>query len=113
MSSAGWASPVIGRVRSLAAEAELPTRGLLDEPDVRHRAGRVAVQGPGAPVELLHERAQLERDPQVAPEVDGEPEVLGHEVEREARVVVPVEHAVDVPLEEDAAGRAGDERASQ
>ena len=79
-------------------------------PHGRQLARPVAVQRTRPPVELLHERAELQRHAQLPAEVDREPEVLGHEVEREALVVVAVEHAVDVALEETDRRRAGGKR---
>src|SRR3954454_6815318 len=101
--------PSPGRLR----EPQLDAGRLLDPPDGAELARAVAVERAGAPVELLDEGAHLQRHPELPPEVDREPEVLGHKVEREALVVVAGEDAVDVALEEHRPCRPADERPAE
>jgi hypothetical protein len=65
-------------------------------------------------VDLLHQGGELDRDADIAREVDREAQVLGHELHREALVVIAaVQERQDVALEEHGVGRRGDERAVQ
>src|SRR5205085_1353765 len=95
------------------AQSELEPSRVLDESDRRQLAGPVAIDRSSPPVELFDQRTELERHAQLATEVDGQAEILGHQVEREALVVVALEDAVDVTLEEHRTGGSIHERLAQ
>src|SRR4051794_33896376 len=112
MSRVAWARLTARSPRRLT-EPQLDPGRLLDHADGAELARAVAVERASSPVQLLDEGAHLQRHPELPPEVDREAEVLGHEVQGEALVVVAVEDAVDVALEQHGPCRPTDERAPE
>ena len=103
--------PVAGASLEAGEARSLPAPRTAGPRSSRPRRRR---SGAGAAMDLLHQRGQLDGHADVAREIDGQAQILGHELHREALIVIAaLEQRQDVALEEHRVGRRGDQRRVQ